>query len=201
MSDIWFTSDLHFGHSNIVVGTSTWEDKTRCRNFKTVEEHNEVLIDFINSNVKQGDILYHLGDWSFGGKDNVIKYRNRLYVETIHVTLGNHDHHIAKVGTDEYKAFTTVQKTIDLEGRNPMFMSHYKHAIWAKSHKGVIHLYGHSHGEAEHMIIGKSMDVGIENAIKLLGEPRPFHMDEILWLMSKRNIQVIDHHNPKDKNS
>src|SRR6478609_5272729 len=140
-----------------------------------------------------------MGDWSFGGVENVLKYRQRLYVKEIHLCLGNHDHHIAKHGTDQFNAFTSVQSVIDRHtdrkflGGYPMFMSHYKHAIWPKSHKGVIHLYGHSHGNAEDWVIGKSMDCAIENALVLLGEPRPFHLDEIVWHMNKRQVHKVDH--------
>lgn len=96
MSNIWFTSDTHFGHKNIVRGCSSWENKDRCRDFDTLEEHNQVMVDNINAVVKQDDTLYHLGDWSFGGVKNIWEFRKQLNVAVIHFIPGNHDHHILK---------------------------------------------------------------------------------------------------------
>jgi hypothetical protein len=74
----------------------------------------------------------------------------------------------------------------------------FKHAIWEGSHKGYWHLYGHSHSSAEHWEIGKSMDVGVDNAYRLLGEYRPFSLEEVGKFMSQREIHNVDHH---DKNT
>ena len=42
-SQIWFTSDTHYNHANIVRGASKWEDKSMCRDFDTVEEMNTAI--------------------------------------------------------------------------------------------------------------------------------------------------------------
>ena len=59
---IWFTSDTHFSHSNIVKGVSNWENKESCRDFKTVREMNHLLICNFNEVIGTDDELYHLGD-------------------------------------------------------------------------------------------------------------------------------------------
>lgn len=92
----WFTSDTHFGHKNIVRGPSSWENKDRCRDFDTLEEHNQALVDNINACVQKDDTLYHMGDWSFGGIQNIWEFRKQLNCENIHLILGNHDHHIER---------------------------------------------------------------------------------------------------------
>ena len=93
MSNIWFTSDTHFGHKNISsVHESQW--KSGYRNFNNLHHHNSSIVDNINKYVKEDDILYHLGDWSFGGINNVWEFRKRLVCKNIHLILGNHDHHI-----------------------------------------------------------------------------------------------------------
>ena len=92
---IFFTSDTHFGHSNICRATTKWtsrEDLTR--DFSSLEDMNETLIKNINDNVGENDILFHLGDWSFGGIENIMKFRERIFCKNIHLILGNHDHHI-----------------------------------------------------------------------------------------------------------
>lgn len=97
MSNIWFSSDWHFSHSNICYGVSVWPDKeTTTRRFDTLHEMNKTLINNINNCVQQDDVLYFLGDWSFNGVDNVWKLRRRINCQTIHFILGNHDQYIKK---------------------------------------------------------------------------------------------------------
>ena len=42
------------------------------------------------------DTLYHLGDWSFGGIENIWNFRKRINCKNIYLVPGNHDHHIKK---------------------------------------------------------------------------------------------------------
>ena len=82
MKNIWFTSDTHYGHKNIVRGTTSWEKNEggqKTRDFDTLEEHNAALVKSINSVVKQDDELWHLGDWSFGGHANIKVFRDQLH--------------------------------------------------------------------------------------------------------------------------
>ncbi len=83
MRDIYLTSDTHFFHHNII--------KYCNRPFESVEHMNEILIQNWNSVVKQGDIVYHLGDVAMGYQPEEFKKlwprlngRKRLIV-------GNHD--------------------------------------------------------------------------------------------------------------
>lgn len=223
MSNIWFTSDTHYGHRNIVRGVSNWRDENGNpspgpRDFDTLEEHNEALIAGINDNVKEGDTLYHLGDWSFGGYMNIVHFRNSLNVKTIHLCLGNHDHHIKakKVYHEEKCAtycvnhlFSTVNQVKQKKiGGHMFFLSHYSHRVWDQAHHGAIHLYGHSHGtlpDYERMIRDdswtefptgdyyKCMDVGVDTH----PEFRPYNLDEILEIMKDRVPLSVDHHNSR----
>ena len=95
MSKIWFTSDPHYNHKNICKGTSEWNNTDRCRNFSSVEEMNNAIVEGINKHVNKDDILYCLGDWSFGGVESIWEFRKRINCKNIHLILGNHDHHIA----------------------------------------------------------------------------------------------------------
>ncbi len=82
MTDIWFTSDSHFGHKNIL------EYEKEARPFDSVEEMNEALISNWNDTVRPKDIVYHLGDFAFG-KHN-IHIAGRLHGRK-RLILGNHD--------------------------------------------------------------------------------------------------------------
>lgn len=192
---IWFTSDTHYGHSNIVKGTSKWSGAQTCRDFPSLEAHDRELVDQINKYVKKSDTLIHLGDWSFGGKQNIGKFLDQLNVFEIKLVYGNHDHHIRKDRSLEFRFRFTGEILTARENGYTFFCSHYKHHVWDKSHHGAIHLYGHSHGSCEHIPLGKSMDVGVDNAFKLLGEYRPFSINEIIDVMKDREIYFPDHHN------
>lgn len=196
----WITSDVHIGHKNIVKGISEWEDKSPCRNFETLEEHDSTIIDNINKLVHKDDILYILGDIFFGGRDVIISYRNRIICNNIHLVLGNHDLLIRKnaqlsehvYARDLFKSCSDVlEKKI---GNSKFFMSHYAHRTWPNSSRGSYHLYGHSHGSLEWQQWGRSMDVGIDTH----PEFRPYHIDEIRSILDKREIYAPDHHKRKD---
>jgi calcineurin-like phosphoesterase family protein len=144
---IYFTSDTHYGHKNIVSGVSSWTDKSGCRNFKTISEHDEVLVNGINSKVGEDDILYHLGDWSFGGTDNIFKFRERIICKNVHLILGNHDEHIYKNTDGCREIFSSVDSYYELNiGKKTIVLSHWPMKIWNKYHKGSWHLHGHTHG-------------------------------------------------------
>ena len=197
--NIWITSDTHFGHTNIVGSEiSSW--KSGYRDFKSLHEMNMALVDGINKYVKEDDVLYHLGDWSFGGVQNILKFRKYIVCKNIHLILGNHDQHIVdkEVKFDDtsfnpFELFSSVQDVLHLKlGKTEVFLSHYSHRVWNGSHKGVIHLYGHSHGSIPDY--GRSMDVGVDVSYKMFGEYRPFNIGDITNIMSKRTMEKIDHH-------
>lgn len=90
----YITSDYHYGHKNIVKGVTAWDGKDQCRDFNTIEEMNDRMVKATNSIVAPDDWLICLGDWSFGGIENIWNFRKRLNVENIILILGNHDKHI-----------------------------------------------------------------------------------------------------------
>lgn len=193
---IYFSSDWHFLHKNI-SGPKRSQWSSGYRNFEDEYIMTDVIINTINKYVKYDDVLYFLGDFAFKDHKKIPELRDRIVCQTIHVIRGNHDGHI-----NEYKdKFTSIQDvlTLDIDGKgNPkktIFMSHYSHRTWQGSHKGIIHLYGHSHNTIPDY--GKSMDVGVDVAYKLFGEYRPFSLDEIVQIMSKRDVAFVDHHNLK----
>lgn len=195
MSNIYFSSDFHLNHSNI-CGPKISQWKSGYRDFDTLDQMNQTILQNINKTVKFDDTLYFLGDFCFGGHEKTPHWRNQIRCQNIYWYKGNHDSYQWR-----YKDMFIKTRDVDMIEiyKQKIFLSHYKHGIWEGSHKGYWHLYGHSHASAEHWVIGKSMDVGIDNAYKILGEYRPFSFDEIKKLMDKRDIHYVDHHN-KDTN-
>lgn len=197
---IWFTADLHGYHKNI-AGPKVSQWKSGYRNFDDEYQMTDCIVQTINKYVQHDDILYSLGDWSFGGVGKIKKLRDQINCRTIHHLFGNHCENIKrnrKVIDDKDEwfprdCFTTVQDIIwDRIGGREMFLSHYSHQVWPGSHKSVIHLFGHSHDSLQGL--GKSMDVGVDVAYKMFGEYRPFSIDEIIHIMDKKQVSFIDRH-------
>lgn len=203
--NIWFTSDTHYNHKNICRGTSSWlsergkgeSSMQSTRDFNTLSEMNNAIVKGIHSVVKPGDILFHLGDWSFGGEASIEEFRNQILGIGVHFIFGNHDHHIER--NQRYRDLflsTKYYREISIDGQM-IVMCHYAYRVWNQSHRGAWNLYGHSHGTIDKEPYGKSMDVGIDSAKKLLGEYRPFSFSEVKQIMDKRSLLLVDHHNEK----
>lgn len=216
MSNIYFTSDTHYGHANIAgANTSKW--KEGYRHYKSVEEMNQDIVKSINQTVMPDDVLYHLGDWSFGGIENIWRLRKQIMCNNVHLILGNHDHHIEENkellipeedreacfhrfgGYANIKAqslFSSVSHYQELKAAGQIFvLSHYAFRVWHGSHKGWVNLYAHSHDSLPPY--GKSHDIGVDTAIRILGKPRPFAVNEISKIIDKLPIQFPDHHDLK----
>lgn len=213
---IWFTSDSHYGHKNICRGTTEWDLKDHgghlsVRDFDTVEEMNTALVDSINKYVGEDDYLVHLGDWSFGGIDNIWNFRKRINCKNIIEIFGNHDHHIVnnkelvnwtlESDRKQYaqQLFESVHSYLELIVTSPSAekktynMMHFPLAVWNKAHHNRIMLHGHTHGSFQHN--GRSLDVGVDHAFKLYGEYRPFSQEDINNFMDKREFEQLSHHN------
>lgn len=207
----WFSSDWHYGHKNIVRGCSDWSNKDTCRNFDTLKEHNDKLVENINRFVKKDDFLHFLGDFAFGGKDNIEEFRKRINCENIFLIYGNHDIHIRKNYNNCHNLFKSCK---DIEyrkiGKDSFVLCHYAMRTWENAHHGSIMLYGHSHGtlpeyetvqeatvaNEQKLVLPfkfRTMDVGIDTH----PEFRPYHIDEIRHIMSTRISLLVDHHNEK----
>jgi calcineurin-like phosphoesterase family protein len=197
---VFITSDLHFGHKNIVRGVTNWRTQDgevpvdSTRDFQTIEQMNQRLIDGINNVVGQDDTLIMLGDVSFGGFDNIGIFLERLVCHNIHLILGNHDTHIERDRDFVRGRFLSVQHylEVNIEGQD-FVLCHYPLQSWHGLNKGVIHLHGHVHLSPNRKFgNGKKMDVGVDgNGID------PYSISEIIKIMDKRPVgsdMYEDHH-------
>jgi len=88
--DIWIISDTHFRHENILMFKDHQGNPVRSHLFNDVDEMDEHMIERWNSVVKQGDIVYHLGDVFIGDKEWFKKNWPRLNGSK-RLIVGNHD--------------------------------------------------------------------------------------------------------------
>ena len=137
-SNLFLTSDSHFNHANII--------KFCNRPFDSVEEMNETLISNWNNTVPKDGIVFHLGDFAFGGSEVWHKILSRLNGQ-IHLILGNHDLKNFRQGYADSFASVQEQLTIDI-GKKKVILTHFPllcyHGTWG-TEMNVWNLMGHVH--------------------------------------------------------
>jgi calcineurin-like phosphoesterase family protein len=174
----------HFNHANIAgPKVSSWDEG--YRNFDSVSEMNETLIRNWNDKISPGDNVYHLGDFAFSDTEHALPIRKRLN-GNIHLIRGNHE----KAAEGMWDRFVWIRdvSTVKVNGQT-IFMSHYAHRVWNKSHHGVWHLYGHSHGSLPDDPDSLSFDCGVD-----CHNYKPLSFDEVQKIMSKKTFKPKDHH-------
>ena len=137
---IYFTSDLHFGHKNIVDLCN--------RPFTDVDAMDSALIENWNQKVKKNDIVYLTGDvvWD---KKKVAFYMEQLAGKKI-LVAGNHDSTwIKREECKKYFEEIVPYLEVHLNG-HPITMCHYPMLEWRSSReeskrKLGYHIHGHIH--------------------------------------------------------
>jgi calcineurin-like phosphoesterase family protein len=124
---IWFTSDYHLGHANII--------RYCGRPFADVEEMDRVIIENHNSTVGKMDTVFYLGDLCFSRID---KYWHLLNGNIIFIE-GNHDRRIQL-------PYRIKNLSAKINGKK-VFMTHRDSDIsdFVLGMGYDIHLVGHSH--------------------------------------------------------
>jgi calcineurin-like phosphoesterase family protein len=154
MNNLFFTSDLHFYHANVI--------KYCNRPFTSVEEMNETFIERWNSVVPPDGKVWLLGDIFFCDAKNAAEILARLNGEK-HLILGNHDK-LIRNNLQLQKLFFKIypdlhQETID---GVPVIMSHYPLLTWNRAHWGSFMLHGHVHSTSPTNGIHRRYDVGVD---------------------------------------
>lgn len=160
MPNTLFTSDQHFGHSNII--------KFCNRPFKDTDEMRETLIANHNKVVKVQDTVYHLGDlfWRTLTVEQAVYIRSRLNGNHYFI-YGNHDELMERnYQLKSLFGWCKDMHNLKVPGYPNIVLNHYAMRVWNGSHKGSYHLFGHSHGKLgpttnkdESLL---SMDVGVD---------------------------------------
>ena len=158
---IYFTSDLHFGHQNIIQLTQ--------RPFNDIQEMNKKLIDNYNSVVEKDDTVYFLGDIAHElTLDKIYNLLSQLKGRKI-LIRGNHDlSYDYELTNCKQKIFDEINDFKMIQENNVIFvLSHYPMLSWFDSRKGTIMLHGHIHAKNNYNLANQKLglrrfDVGVD---------------------------------------
>lgn len=169
---IYFISDTHFYHSNII--------KYCDRPFNNINEMNETIINNWNNIVNKQDTIYHLGDFCLSSDDEIKNIFNRLNGNII-LIRGNHDRKPVKFYEEiGFKVLTHAPIILD---EYKLMLSHVPLPD-SKIKKGYINLHGHIHNKkisddySEKKHINLSVDVT---------NYKPISLDEIDEIRRRNN--------------
>jgi len=145
---------------------------------------NNTMIHNWNSVVQPTDTVYHVGDFIMGGDiDAILRRLNGLIL----FCEGNHDKSLKSYTHLQPGSLASVRE-INVDGQR-IFLSHYAHRVWNKSHHGSWHLYGHSHGTLPDDPNALSCDVGVD-----CWNFFPVSMEQLRRTMKAKTWKPIDHH-------
>lgn len=195
MSDIWFTSDTHFGHERSFI--------CEPRGFTTADEMNEAIIERWNKVVKPNDIVYHLGDVFLNNNEIGIQCVKRLNGQ-IFLIWGNHDSDTRKnllFSECRYKMLGGWYAYQIKYNKLNLYLSHYPTitANYDEKHlnQHVINLHGHTHQQKNFFYADNPFmyHVGMDSH-----NCTPVHIDEIIteikqqWFdLQKLNLKINDY--------
>ena len=175
----WVTSDLHFGHKNIM----SFCPQTRARFKNDVAYMNNAMAEEWNAKVQPEDTVYILGDVAFMSGSDAGKMMNRLNGAKILIE-GNHDRKNLLDATFR-SAFKEVHKYLDIvyDGHR-IVMFHYPIAEWDQMHRGSLHFHGHLHGGVSGMEKYRALDVGIDSTGEIV-----ISMERAIKLIENKEIK------------
>lgn len=140
----FFTSDLHFGHHNIIAFDG--------RPFDSIDEMDSELIRRWNAKVGKGDLVYILGDliWKSANPTKLVRSLNGQKI----LIKGNHDQWFHTVETktllSEIKDYDDIIVILDSGEIKRCILSHYPIHFYNGHYHGAIMLYGHVHRSLEY---------------------------------------------------
>lgn len=138
---VYFTSDLHFYHDNVI--------KFANRPYHSAEQMNQSLIKNWNDTINADDEIYILGDLTMKGPDLAMKILSQLK-GIKHLIKGNHDHFVDKKSFEPW-LFASIQDYKSITYMNQKFvLFHYPVLEWDGYFRGSIMLHGHQHNHADY---------------------------------------------------
>jgi len=128
---------------------------------RTIQRHDEALLDAINAVVQPRDTLWILGDFCWGKLDMAREYLGRIRCQNINLVWGNHDDRSVRPLFGK-----VIEQGMIKVGGQEIWLNHYPMRSWNKSFHGSWHVYAHVHGrfvredEEKPWLLAK--DVGVD---------------------------------------
>lgn len=211
MNKLYFTSDTHFGHKNILhytlkrcadiyiyiyIKCDKIEDKWVYTDLSTNTEISEneaikrmdcFIIDKWNSIIDKKDEVYILGDFSFYGVDETQKIFHKLHGKK-HLIKGNHDSSGESInGWVTCKQMNLLDcKKSRFEFLNKtqrLFLCHFPMLDWWSMEYDSIMLHGHCHGRID-KINKNSPDLRLD--VDWDGQKNIWSLKEIIEYFNKK---------------
>lgn len=175
MVNIWFISDTHFFHENILTFKDNDGNLIRP-GFKNVEEMNERIVDNWNSMIKPQDKVYHLGDVACGVQEQhqFTHLMGRLNGHS-RLMIGNHDN----IHQPAYKWFERIELWTGGKFKQYNFVASHIPLRPDQMRDGEYNVHGHIHQnilDDNHYI-----NVCVEHT-----DYKPVHLDEIREIIKRR---------------
>ncbi len=168
---IYYTSDLHFGHENVI--------KFDNRPFTDADEMDRMMIELWNGRVRQEDMVYIMGDLCYRSSHPTEWYLARLKGHKF-LVLGNHDLPIQE-NPEALKLLDGVDKMMDVkDGDRRVCLCHYPMVEWNAYFRGSWHIYGHIHNRKDEAFeIMKKKDHAL-NAGCMINNYMPSTFEEVV---------------------
>ena len=179
--NIYFTSDLHVYHKNILkfqkdrreaIGITDDMSDT-----EQMHKHNEYIINMWNMTVKKEDHVYILGDVSFGSTEDTRKILERLRGHK-HLIIGNHDKSCKGLenyfeSVSQIKEFPIKKHMYDFLDENIyLVLCHFPMVAWNRRLHGAWMVHGHTHNSLCDMNKNSGelrVDIGLDSEIANFG--------------------------------
>lgn len=172
---IFFTSDTHFNHRNIL----NFCPESRAE-ANSIKEMNDLIIQRWNEVVTDEDVVYHLGDVAFSNPQLAPTLLKQLKGKKI-LIKGNHDNPKFIRNISRFFDEVCEYKELRLDDGTNIVLFHYPIVHWNRKDHGAYHLYGHVHGkEIPELKNTRSMDVGIDTRKDF----KPYTWEEIHAILS-----------------
>lgn len=169
---IWFTSDWHLDHVNIME---------YCRRpFEKVAMMNKTILRNYRELVAEDDIVYFLGDLSMRGPDNLNWYKSTFgkLPGVKHLIKGNHDN--LNMWQYEDAGFMTIANAMHLELLD-IYLVHDPAKSLVRRDK--LWICGHVHNLLPKLIRPNLVNVSVD-----VWDFKPASLDEILELTKDSNV-------------
>lgn len=156
-NNVYFTSDTHFHHDNIL--------KFCSRNCANIDEMNMEIIKRWNTKIPKDATVFLLGDVSWKGLQVTKPLLDQLNGD-ITLIVGNHDpDNIVNYFKNSYDMLGVNVVNSNTGEEVFCHLCHFPLHEWNRSQRGSIHLHGHCHGNNDNLdkFNYKRLDVGLDS--------------------------------------